>query len=150
MFSHRRQLRRSSKSRARSKQWRPTTATIAWRSGRSRRPRRSLSPGWDEGHLPIQLSRLLRPRSSIQLLHPGAVNGAAAATHRLQPFPEFFGVRAGIDTVPNEPCFDEDNDLGPRLGVRCVSKQVAEKLDFAKSRNARLCLLIAFADETGE
>src|SRR6478752_182325 len=148
MFSRRRQLPRSSTFRARSTQWRPATATTVRRSGRWRRRRRSVLPRSDGDRPPIQSPLLLRLRSSFH--DPVAINDAAAATHRLQTVPEFLGDRAGVDTVPNELCLDEDDDLGPRLGVGGVSKHVTEKLDFTKSRDARFRLLTALADKAGK
>src|SRR5258705_1456970 len=117
-----------------------------------------MSLRWVADHPPIPPSSLHGCQSSICLrkrrprrgLRPVAIDDTATAAHRLQPVPKFFGDRAGIDTVADEPCLDEDDDLGSRLAAGGVSKQVTEKLDFAKARYARPRLLIAFADQTGE
>src|SRR3954470_20480395 len=136
----------------------PAMAKTTPRSGQWPLRRRPVSPGSGKDHPPIQPSPLLRCRSSIRLwkrrrrrgLRSFAFNDTSSAAHRLQPVPEFFGDRAGIDTVTNEPCLDEDDDLGSRLAAGGVAKQVAEKLDFAKARYARPRLLVTLADQTGE
>jgi hypothetical protein len=68
----------------------------------------------------------------------------------LQPFPEFFGHRAGVHTVANEPRLDKDDDSGLGPDARRVSEQVIDKPYLAKTRNTGLRFLIALADKSGE